>query len=264
MGFTLPERLMEQRSAGFPSGAMPESNELSEREQEILRLVATGASNKEIAQRLTISANTVKVHLRNIFAKIGAASRTEAAMYAVKHGFVPGAAQQRDAANPLASQGAAEAQPRIGNRGWLYLTLGLGILLLAALGAGTLRLVGQNRTPTPAPVVTAEPLWQANPPLPAPRSGLAGAVYEGMIYAIGGETGEGVSNLVQRYDPAGKAWTDLAEKPTPVSDIQAAVLGGRIYIPGGRTAVRCEHGRAGDLRPAAGCLASGRRPCRAR
>jgi DNA-binding NarL/FixJ family response regulator len=65
-----------------------ENSELSERELEILRLVATGASNKEIASRLTISTNTVKVHLRNIFAKVGAASRTEAALYAVRTGLV--------------------------------------------------------------------------------------------------------------------------------------------------------------------------------
>src|SRR3989304_3042156 len=67
---------------------MSEISELSEREQEILKLVATGASNKEIARKLNISTNTVKVHLRNIFAKIGAASRTEAAMYAVNSGFI--------------------------------------------------------------------------------------------------------------------------------------------------------------------------------
>jgi DNA-binding CsgD family transcriptional regulator len=61
---------------------------ISEREREILRLVATGATNQQIAHQLNISINTVKVHLRNIFGKIGAASRTEATLYAVRSGLV--------------------------------------------------------------------------------------------------------------------------------------------------------------------------------
>ena len=62
--------------------------ELSDREIEILKLVATGVSNKEIAYQLGISPNTVKVHLRNVFTKIGASSRTEAAFTAVRMGLV--------------------------------------------------------------------------------------------------------------------------------------------------------------------------------
>ena len=67
---------------------------------------------------------------------------------------------------------------------------------------------------------------------------------------------------MQRYDPAGQAWTGLAHKPTPVSDVQAAVLGGRIYVPGGGP-IRGEHGRPGDLRSTTGRLEEPAQPCRA-
>ena len=77
---------------------MADINDLSEREREILVLAAKGASNKQIAQELFISTNTVKVHLRHIFNKIGVASRTEAAMFAVGAGLVDpgGAADQAE------------------------------------------------------------------------------------------------------------------------------------------------------------------------
>jgi len=61
---------------------------LTARELEVLRLVATGASNREIAETLFITEGTVKNHLSNILAKLGARDRTQAAVYAWKHGLV--------------------------------------------------------------------------------------------------------------------------------------------------------------------------------
>ncbi len=55
---------------------------LSTREIKVLRLIAGGKSNREIARMLVISLNTVARHVSNIFDKIGAANRTEAAAYA--------------------------------------------------------------------------------------------------------------------------------------------------------------------------------------
>jgi NarL family two-component system response regulator LiaR len=61
---------------------------LSEREMEVLKLAATGVSNKDIAQQLFLSPRTVQVHLGNIFTKLGVASRTEAVLYALKRGWL--------------------------------------------------------------------------------------------------------------------------------------------------------------------------------
>lgn len=61
---------------------------LTERELFVLRLVASGASNQEIAQKLSISVNTVKSHLKNILDKLQLENRTQAATYAVQHGLI--------------------------------------------------------------------------------------------------------------------------------------------------------------------------------
>jgi DNA-binding NarL/FixJ family response regulator len=60
---------------------------LTERELFVLRLVASGASNQEIADKLTISVNTVKSHIKNILEKLQLENRTQAATYALKHGL---------------------------------------------------------------------------------------------------------------------------------------------------------------------------------
>ena len=67
----------------------PESPEsLTERETEVLRLLAQGQSNKEIAHTLTIGEKTVKTHVSNVLGKLGVQSRTQAALYAVRIGLV--------------------------------------------------------------------------------------------------------------------------------------------------------------------------------
>lgn len=71
------------RRTAYPAG-------LSEREAEVIRLLAIGRTSQQIADDLFISLNTVSYHLRNIFAKIGASNRTEAAAFAFEAGIVPG------------------------------------------------------------------------------------------------------------------------------------------------------------------------------
>ena len=68
----------------------PQSPEtLTERETEVLRLLAEGKANKEIARKLGISEQTVKSHVHSLLAKLGMLSRTQAALYAARIGLVP-------------------------------------------------------------------------------------------------------------------------------------------------------------------------------
>jgi DNA-binding CsgD family transcriptional regulator len=76
----LQEHARSQRGRGpaYPNG-------LTSREVEVLRLIATGKSNRDIAETLCISANTVANHVRSILTKTSTANRTEAAAYALRH-----------------------------------------------------------------------------------------------------------------------------------------------------------------------------------
>ena len=62
---------------------------LTERETEVLRLLAQGLSNKEIAQSLSVGEQTVKTHVSHILEKLAVPSRTQAALYAMRTGLVP-------------------------------------------------------------------------------------------------------------------------------------------------------------------------------
>ena len=62
--------------------------DLTDREVEVLRLIARGRSNREVAERLFISAKTVGRHVENLYAKIGVSSRAAAALFAMEHGLL--------------------------------------------------------------------------------------------------------------------------------------------------------------------------------
>jgi DNA-binding CsgD family transcriptional regulator len=237
---------------GPPSAPVPAPRaELSDREREILVLVATGASNKLIAQQLVISPNTVKVHLRNIFAKINVASRTEAALFAIREGLVQvnGEAPVVAAEDDLLAAPAASLpdvvpgeipvvvpQPPVVGRATPWaLWIAFGLVAIALVGAGLW--ASTNRPPAATPLApTAIPRWSRQADLPTARAGLAVAAYGNEIFAIAGETANGISGIVELFDTATNAWVTLTPKPTPVTDVSAAIIGGQIYVPGGRLA----------------------------
>ena len=213
-------------------------NNLSEREQEILRLLATGASNKEIAYFLHISANTVKVHLRNIYSKIGVTSRTEAAMHAVRDGYVSGVA----ASVEVGEIDKATAQPRAnileGNYQRTKLLFGLSAFLLLIVigiivGTGISRRnsLREQQIETTNSSVTQS--WKILTPMNVGRSNMAVAEIGDALYVVGGLTENGVTGSVESFNIGTNTWDFETEKPTPTSDIKAVVIGGKIYVPGG-------------------------------
>ena len=77
-----------QTSSDDPNVVGPAGTSLSNREREILALLADGLGNKQIAARLGISTNTVKTHLELLFEKIGVSSRAEAVATGVRRGLL--------------------------------------------------------------------------------------------------------------------------------------------------------------------------------
>ena len=86
------------RSTGLHPEALPEGlsnlsdlppaeNPLSEREVQVLRLVAQGLSNKEIADRIVVAERTVRAHVSSVLNKLHPANRTQAALYAIREGL---------------------------------------------------------------------------------------------------------------------------------------------------------------------------------
>jgi DNA-binding CsgD family transcriptional regulator len=219
---------------------MTDNHGLSNRELEILEHIATGASNKEIAEQLSISSNTVKVHLKNIYSKIGVASRTEAALYAIRNNLF----SEDDIILPEARNTFAEgrsldsggAQAQTGRPQFWNLTLVIvGIVLLGIVG---MFIILQLDSSPDEPkenlgLGPASERLHVGEKMLTPRSSFAIVNHENRIFTIGGKGEGGISGKVERFDPRTNEWIELPPKPTPVVDVQAAVIGGMIYVPGG-------------------------------
>jgi DNA-binding CsgD family transcriptional regulator/N-acetylneuraminic acid mutarotase len=234
---------------------------LSEREFELLELLSEGLSNREIALQLGISPNTVKVHLRNIYAKMQVSSRTEATMVAVRMGWVDvgrpeedeaAAAGLRDqeefderiettATGPLAH--IREPLPPLARWQRVYL-VACALLVAAGLWLIWPRSAQQTGPFTDRPAQAAnwdlgrhsygeESRWQALAQMPTPRGRLAVVSLDGRIYAIAGEGASGVTGAVEFYMPDTDVWARGADKPTAVANVGAVTLGAKIYVPGG-------------------------------
>jgi DNA-binding NarL/FixJ family response regulator len=84
----VPRQLAEQLTGPRPVPADGPAETLTARESEVLTLLSEGLPNKQIALRLQISEHTVKFHIASIFAKLGAASRTEAVSIGARQGII--------------------------------------------------------------------------------------------------------------------------------------------------------------------------------
>lgn len=236
--------------AGALDGRLPSDNPLSEREMDVARLLATGASNAEIARDLIISPHTVKVHLRNIFEKLQVSSRTEATMMLVQHGWLEVQGSVRtDVAEPEVIA-IPEPAPLDNLPG--HVAAWQRVLLVASFVSLLLLLIvpaWQSRTRTSAPLLTDQGLrggvasevnldarWSALAPLPVARSRHAVAQLGSLIYVIGGEAEGGrLLRNVDAYDLTTNRWRSVEPLREPTSNLAAASLGEHIYVAGGTT-----------------------------
>lgn len=231
---------------------MPELGEpLSDRELDVLRGLAAGAANKDIADDLSISPLTVKTHLRNIYTKLGVSTRTEAMTVAMQKGLVvvPGATAVEDSRDgqlvpvlvaggdsPLAPEKADEVLAGPSHR-WRNLSLALLALLLVAAGLVFIQWRSGGQEVAATPPFEEQPIgdsrWLASRPLPEARSGQALAAFGLEVYLIGGEVESGVVNDVLVFDSRDRSWRQVTEKPMAVTGTMADELFGEIYVPGG-------------------------------
>ncbi len=228
---------------------MSDASPLTRRETETLNLLAEGLSNDEIAFQLGISPNTVKVHVRNIFEKMGVQSRTEATMEAVRRGWiqVPGVDTLPEESPETQSWLPLESS-------WRYWQV---VVALAALVVAAMLVFWPQRVPATAVIgapdfttdssaVSGSALprqdvarWSQRAGMPTARSRAAASQIDGRLYVVGGETPDGETDVVEVYNPDLDIWQSLPARPVLARSAAAATLDGKLYVVGG-----CNSGNA--------------------
>ncbi len=234
---------------------------LSEREIEIVELVAAGLTNREIAIRTYLSPNTVKVHLRNIFTKTGVASRTELTVLAMQEGWiaVPGATEApAGAVASIPAEASVQMEPALPalppwpRARWAALAAGLIVALVALLLPR--QPAGQAAVPTASGLVdqtTAEHVadapvgdnggarWDELTPLPVRRARMGVAAQDNSIYVVGGSMEDGPTGRLDIYDVDTALWRSGAPRPAALANVGIVALPEkagnpyRLLVPGG-------------------------------
>ncbi|MEA3308254.1 MAG: LuxR C-terminal-related transcriptional regulator [Chloroflexota bacterium] len=233
---------------------------LTERQLEITALVAGGLTNREIAARLYISHNTVKVHLRNIFTKTGVASRTELSMLAMREGWVTISESERELSPiqvtvpddeelpEVAMNSAIEEEvrwfPAWSRLRWGSLLAGMLLALLILFLPGRRTTTGSGQSAAQAlvdiPVTGAleapvfhDDKWVEIPPLPVRRARFGTAALDGRLYLVGGLTADAPTGRLDVYQISAGRWEEGAARPLALANVQAVVVAGELLVPGG-------------------------------
>jgi len=270
------------RFEGVPSlsqiipGVAEPKEPLTERELELVKLVAEGASNKQIAATLYISENTVKAHLKSIFIKLEAESRAKVAVIAQRNGWIVTPPPEVVAAPELSlsagqdprSDVSEEAQvsvpaiappptpvpvapnppPPAPLERWRRAALTATLAAVLAAGVWSLQFNARRTEPTAdreflssaeagqAVTASASSRWVPRASLPAARTRAAAFGVDGRIVLVGGTLEPSGVGEVLIYESRANIWRAGAPKPTPLRLAAGAVLSDVIYVPAGTDA----------------------------